>query len=58
MSEPRTTEREVFRAEAREGQYVRLIACGKPKELLLDGLEQFIAWRRRLASEDFDNERR
>jgi len=42
--------REVFRAEAREGQHIRLIVAGAVDEGVLDGLEDFIAWRRRVAA--------
>jgi hypothetical protein len=47
-----TSPREVFRAEAREGQHIRLIVAGEIDEAVLDSLEDFIAWRRRLAPPD------
>jgi phosphotransferase system HPr-like phosphotransfer protein len=40
--------REVFRCESREGHHIRLIVAGEIDEAVLDGLEDFIAWRRRL----------
>jgi hypothetical protein len=40
-------EREVFRVEAREGHYIRLIVRGAQDDHMLDGLEEFIAWKRR-----------
>jgi phosphotransferase system HPr-like phosphotransfer protein len=43
--------REIFRAEAREGHHVRVVVSGEIDEAALDGLEDFIAWRRRLAAE-------
>jgi phosphotransferase system HPr-like phosphotransfer protein len=43
--------REVFRAEAREGQHIRLIVAGEIDEAVLDGLEDFIAWQRRVVAE-------
>jgi len=51
MTTVTTEAREVFRCESREGHYIRLIAAGAVDEGVLDGLEDFIAWRRRLAAE-------
>lgn len=41
-----SVEREIFRAEAEEGHYLRLIICGQMDELLLSSLQEFIDWRR------------
>jgi hypothetical protein len=46
MEWPMNEAREVFRSEAREGHYIRLIVAGEIDEAVLDGLEDFIAWRR------------
>jgi phosphotransferase system HPr-like phosphotransfer protein len=43
--------REVFRVEVREGHHVRVVVSGEIDEGLLAGLEDFIAWRRRLAAD-------
>ena len=47
---PMNEAREVFRCESREGHHIRLIVAGEIDEAVLDGLEDFIAWRRRVAA--------